>query len=691
MAKGKKKRQAAAQKAEAQELSRGPDSAVLPLVADHSIDISVPGYRVIKQIGHGAQGKVYLGERCSDGKKVAIKQLNIESVKNWKEYELFQREAEVLSKLDINGVARFYDAFECLDAQPPYSCIVQEYIDGSSLADIKRSGKRLKVSQVYEIVKKLLELLRHLHLNDPPVIHRDIKPSNIMIKQNGDNALDVYLIDFGAVANPQVQSGGSTVAGTFGYMPPEQLMGRPVASSDIYALAAVAVEMLTGIAPSDLPQKDFRLIFEPQMHAFPPQVVNTLRCMLDPDCKKRICHYDELIALFDGFSNDRFERNVSLDLSGDQKIYTDKLLQVKYYGEQGNLELWQALPEELPRKKLDFYQPVTDYYLNHIRKYEIIPDRIYEASFSDEENMSKSRKIHLQKDYIDACAKRCFIDSITPILVIFSLFFVFFFIGIAIFRFNEFVALTHLTGVMEGVMKIVLFVMLVLSVIGWLKLIIFVHNKYYENLNRIRVLEKKLQRLGCRTMVRYSRRELREFKLEYGDALQSKIQTKDINCGEIFDIEDKIRYLKNILKNGEKTIATITNVQYVDCSAALIEHNDNAQNSDEMPFCYHGLPLFRIDYRFKLPNDSRSDDLIHHIFTRVEPENHYRPGDLLPILCLVREYRLQGKVRSKGKAGSVVLSTPWPMPPGDLFIDRVNIEHWLKYERWINVVGKKSD
>ena len=79
-------------------------------------------YTFIKEIGHGTQGRIYLAENNTDHFQVAVKQLMIESVTNWKAYELFHREAEVLSSLRIRGVSRFYDAIDCLEDNPLSRC-----------------------------------------------------------------------------------------------------------------------------------------------------------------------------------------------------------------------------------------------------------------------------------------------------------------------------------------------------------------------------------------------------------------------------------------------------------------------------------------------------------------------------------------------------------------------------------------
>ena len=144
--------------------------------------LGLPGFTPIKKIGHGSQGDVFLAKRDSDGIEVAIKRLNIESVKTWKTYELFHREAEVLSTLQIDGVAKFYEAVDMPEDDPPRAYIVQEFIPGTTLGTLIGQGHRFSLSCTFDIIVQLLTLLKQLHSHTPPVIHRDIKPNNIMLK-----------------------------------------------------------------------------------------------------------------------------------------------------------------------------------------------------------------------------------------------------------------------------------------------------------------------------------------------------------------------------------------------------------------------------------------------------------------------------------------------------------------------------
>ena len=318
-------------------------------------------YRFIREIAHGAQGRVYMAVRNEDSLLVVIKQLNIGSVKTWKEYELFQREAKVLESLDIPGVAKFYEAIDCLEDDPPCSYIVQEFISGQSLRQMLECGHRFAVTEVYGIIIQILTILKRLQQRTPPVIHRDIKPSNIMLTEHG-RGYHVTLIDFGAVANPQVQSGGSTVAGTYGYMPPEQLMGKPEPASDIYALGALAVELFSGKSPANLPHKDFRMIFEPEIEQMPPELIATLRQMLEPSIENRLSDIPTLIDSFEQYRANNFSYTIKKEENIDKvKEFNDALEKVENIFDDNNMKLWQFLSDKPDRKcpaiLIDYYYP----------------------------------------------------------------------------------------------------------------------------------------------------------------------------------------------------------------------------------------------------------------------------------------------------------------------------------------------
>ena len=216
-------------------------------------------YRFISLLGEGAQGKTWLAEKLSDGTKVAIKELKFSEIDNQKNYELFIREAEMLKNLEVQGVPVFY---ECVsDDSVSKTCwIVQEYVSFRSLQfELEKAGK-LSETCVLRIMLSITDILKELQTKyTPPVIHRDIKPSNILCNMSN---YQTWLIDFGAVANPHKKSGGSTIAGTFGYMAPEQLLGESRIQSDFYSLGVTALQLLTGVSPVDMPVSVFEIQFE---------------------------------------------------------------------------------------------------------------------------------------------------------------------------------------------------------------------------------------------------------------------------------------------------------------------------------------------------------------------------------------------------------------------------------------------
>lgn len=331
-------------------------------------EILASRYRITKKIGQGTQGDLYEAIRLSDGIKVAIKQLRIHSIQNWKEYDLFQRESHVLASLDMDGVAKFYESCEDLNPDHPAAYIVQEFIEGRSLAQMLKSSYRFTVTEFFDFTVSLIDLLSRLHHHDPPIIHRDIKPSNIILRPShrSKRAFDPYLIDFGAVANPQVQGGGSTVAGTYGYMAPEQLMGRPEPASDIYALAAMLAYLLSGVSPDKMEINDFHLIIAPHLESIPRPVVCVLQGMLEPDPKNRFTDHALLKQTFSYFAAGCFDLSTlpigiqalitaHNEISGRE--FNRKLQAVHRINQPGNMELWMRLPEATPRRVPLCYLP----------------------------------------------------------------------------------------------------------------------------------------------------------------------------------------------------------------------------------------------------------------------------------------------------------------------------------------------
>ena len=248
-------------------------------------------YEIIRLLGEGANGKTWLASKRDTGDKVAIKQLRFSKLDNLKSYELFERETEVLKSVDVLGVPKYY---ECLMTNDGEVCLIQQYIEFPSLLSYIDEMGVLDEKCVLSLMIMLTDILIALHTQySPPIVHRDIKPSNILCHLNAHTGLfdKVYLIDFGAVANPQKKSSGSTVAGTFGYMSPEQLLGDVTTQSDFYALGATAIHCLCGIAPYKLPTDTFTIrlapVFEEKAPTTSPEMRKLIEILVAPDAADR--------------------------------------------------------------------------------------------------------------------------------------------------------------------------------------------------------------------------------------------------------------------------------------------------------------------------------------------------------------------------------------------------------------------
>ena len=222
-------------------------------------------------LGQGGFGAAFLAvDRYSPKKaKCVLKQFqpsgNLSPQALEKAKNLFFQEAHVLEDLgrehpQIPDLYAFFPLTvknQLTGKEEQFFYLAQEYIDGKNLEEIlQQQQKPFQESEVKNILKELLLILKFIHENGS--IHRDIKPSNIMRSQNGR----LYLLDFGAVKqatnNPSNTQEKSTTIYSAGFAPPEQQLGNQVsAATDLYALAATCVILLTNRDPDDLydPQK----------------------------------------------------------------------------------------------------------------------------------------------------------------------------------------------------------------------------------------------------------------------------------------------------------------------------------------------------------------------------------------------------------------------------------------------------
>lgn len=245
-------------------------------------------YQLERQLGQNAGRETWLAKDIEkESELVVVKFLAFGGSVQWEDLKLFEREANVLKQLDHPRIPKYRDYFS-IDDRSLWFGLVQEYIQGESLREYIANGHKFIESEVKQIAIAILKILIYLHELSPQVLHRDIKPSNLILTKNEGEARNIYLVDFGAVQDKASAEGKSfTVVGTYGYAPMEQYGGRTVAASDLYALGATMIHLLTGLSPADLPQDDdAKIIFSDRTSAS-PHLVQWIQKLVEPTVKKR--------------------------------------------------------------------------------------------------------------------------------------------------------------------------------------------------------------------------------------------------------------------------------------------------------------------------------------------------------------------------------------------------------------------
>lgn len=201
-------------------------------------------YEIVKELGQGAMGTVYLGRDPKINREVAIKTLAYTGIDDSQLpmiKERFFREAEAAGKLNHPGIVTIFDAGEEHDL----AYLAMEFLCGEDLSVHCKPNALLPVAEVMGIIADIAEALAYAHSND--VVHRDIKPANIMRQPDGS----VKVTDFGiarVVSDSQTQTG--MILGTPSYMSPEQVSGKKIdGRSDLFSLGSVCYELLCGEKP----------------------------------------------------------------------------------------------------------------------------------------------------------------------------------------------------------------------------------------------------------------------------------------------------------------------------------------------------------------------------------------------------------------------------------------------------------
>lgn len=229
----------------------------------------VAGYLLEDELGRGGMAVVYRAQDLRLGRTVAVKLLAPELARNDTFRQRFAHESRVAAAIDHPHIVPVFEAGET----DGVLYIAMRYVEGRDLRALLDRDGRLPLETACRIALQVASALDAAHAHD--LVHRDVKPGNILVADgtDSDHPEHVYLTDFGLTKKSLSLTGFTRVGqfvGTLDYVAPEQISGRPVdGRCDVYSLACVVFEMLTG-APPFRRDDDMALLWAHQYDAAPP-------------------------------------------------------------------------------------------------------------------------------------------------------------------------------------------------------------------------------------------------------------------------------------------------------------------------------------------------------------------------------------------------------------------------------------
>lgn len=219
-------------------------TAFMPL--DPGIVLHDGKLKIIRQLATGGLSAIYLVQ-MEDQKLAVLKEAVLpedaaEKVRA-KAFELFEREAELLSKIDHPNIVKVLDHF----VEGGRNYMLMEYVPGQDLRQVVKQNGAQRETVVVDWGIQIANIIKYLHELDPPIIHRDLTPDNLVLRDDGN----ITLIDFGA-ANEFISKGTGTFVGKQSFISPEQFRGKAVPQSDIYAFGCTLFYLLTAKEPEAL-------------------------------------------------------------------------------------------------------------------------------------------------------------------------------------------------------------------------------------------------------------------------------------------------------------------------------------------------------------------------------------------------------------------------------------------------------
>ncbi len=300
-------------------------------------------YPILRELGHGATSRVFLGRDPFADRDVAVKIMHKDPATDTKTRHRFDRvflnEASLVGKLIHPNIIGIYDA----DVESEFSYIVMEYVDGHTLEPCCQVADLLPLGRVLEIAFKCGLALDFA--NRSGIIHRDIKPANILVGRNGD----IKVTDFGVALQSDVELTQLEGVGSPLYMSPEQAQDHPVThQSDIYSLGVVMFRLLTGKSPF-FASNSSSLLY--QIVNLPPPAPSVHRpglpAALDRIVLKALAkNLDDRYQNWEEFSADLAVTDKNLALPANSISDTEKFGAIKavpFFREFAHLDVWEMV------------------------------------------------------------------------------------------------------------------------------------------------------------------------------------------------------------------------------------------------------------------------------------------------------------------------------------------------------------
>ena len=207
-------------------------------------EVQISDFEILKILGQGSFGKVFLSKHKKTNAIYAIKVIDKTDKNNIEGKPYFQREIEIMYKLNHKNCIKLYSHFE----DNNYCYFIMEYISNGNLLNYikKKPNNKLEPKEVSNIIKELISAVYYLHNMSPPIIHRDIKPENILLNENNI----IKLTDFGWSNYMKLSDVRSTFCGTPLYLAPEMIISDfHNEKVDIWCIGIILFELLVGRVP----------------------------------------------------------------------------------------------------------------------------------------------------------------------------------------------------------------------------------------------------------------------------------------------------------------------------------------------------------------------------------------------------------------------------------------------------------